>query len=171
MVSQRLGGDVFWLGDLLERCVECLAVSIGCLEVERGRGDFGPFGIGKRKEGSEPIGRCLLGYTEFVVGPILVEFGLTKLERSGLQVFAIFCPPDDVAEPLQEIAADDQPLAWIGLCLQLIDVELRAVSGFCISRHSANLRHEGFGQAWIKVCPPNFCKSSIELFRLLLKGS
>ncbi len=169
MVGKRLGSGILAGSQLFERGFERLPMGVGGLKVERGGRDFRTLRIGKGQQRGQLVLRRLFGHTKFVVGAILVEFGLPEFEGAGQQIFAELCPLGDVAQPREQIATKHQPLRGVGLRLQLIEIECGSIRGLGVGRDSANLREERLSEGRIEIGPAGLGQCRLELLRLLFK--
>ena len=168
VVGQILGRRIFGSGDFSEGCLEFFAVGVGRLVFQRGLGHLGTFGVGQREQRVEPrLGRCL-GDSEFVIGPILVEFGLPELELSGKQVLPELGPFDDVPQTFKKVSTKCESGAFVLLIGENVEVNLGTVRGFDICRNGADPVEKLLCERGIEAVAAGLGKGLVELLRSLL---
>ena len=139
MVGQRLCRGVFGGREFFERCFKRLAVRVGRLRFERGRQHLSPRRVRHGKQRCQGLWSHILCNAQFVIGPVFIQLRLAQLEMACAQILPKLRAAGDVAKPLEQVAPEHQPLGWVGLLPEHVDIQLTTVGRFGIGRHRANL--------------------------------
>ena len=171
MIGQRLCRGVFGGREFFERCFERLAVRVGRLSVERGGEHLDPRSVCHGKQRRQGLGSGILCNAQFIIGPVFIQLSLAQLEVACTQILSKLGAADDVAQSLEQIAPEHQPLGWVGLLPEHVDIQLPAVGRFSIGGHRANLGQKRLGNRGIQIGPACFGQGCVELLGGCLKGT